>query len=273
MVMLSRSVGHLPGRELPPRVLRALARASLLVLVGTRGVVGSAAVRQEVTMFLRSRRAFVPVSVDGALEAASWYGEIGGASLSPESTSRLEEGSPSDQVIRRIAASARFTKRTTRLRWAFATGATSLATLMILVIWASHQAWRSAEQALKNEHRANEQTALALKNAANAKTQEAIAVERQQEAIRQQHVAEQRRAEVLREASLPRSGNSRGRRLSRRPPGCGWQGWRMIGDDSGWSVAEHRLDPGLGGERQWARAAIGVRTSQGGEGCGRSRRR
>src|SRR5687767_12802812 len=60
------------GAELPPRLRRALRRASVLVLLGSPQAARSASVRDELALFLSTERPALLVDVDKALDAAPW---------------------------------------------------------------------------------------------------------------------------------------------------------------------------------------------------------
>src|SRR5262249_18392860 len=91
--------GTVPGQQIPPRVLHALKRSSMLVLIGSPQAVHSVAVETEVRLFLETKRSLVPISIDQALERAPWFPVIVGASISQERMANLEAGEPSALVL------------------------------------------------------------------------------------------------------------------------------------------------------------------------------
>ncbi|MFC1572743.1 TIR domain-containing protein [Candidatus Eisenbacteria bacterium] len=124
--------GTRPGAKLPDGLVTSLKRSSLLVLLGTPGAAQSDLVRQEVSLFLQTGKPIVPVSFDGVLEQAAYYGMIKGLAVFAEKETARQTASPDPALIRRILNAERFTSRARRLRQVFRATAVSIG-LLILV--------------------------------------------------------------------------------------------------------------------------------------------
>jgi WD40 repeat protein len=121
------------GKELPADVISTLKRSNMLILLGTERAAGSEAVKREIIEFKKTGRTIIPVSFDGALERATWYGDlIAGISIAHESKQALETGKPSETVIDRIVNAENFTRRNKRLRNYFWTTAASVVVMLLV---------------------------------------------------------------------------------------------------------------------------------------------
>ena len=108
--------GTQPGQELPPGLQQRIRRSSLLVVVASPAAARSDSIRREIDVFLPTGRPIVPIDVDGALAAASWYPSVVGIASSREAHTHLASGTPSPEVLRRIVNAEGFKARNTRLR-------------------------------------------------------------------------------------------------------------------------------------------------------------
>ncbi|HEX7330245.1 MAG TPA: TIR domain-containing protein [Pyrinomonadaceae bacterium] len=105
------------GKDIPEKVLQALKRSSMFVLLGSPGAAHSSQVEKELREFRKTGRAIIPISFEGALRTASWYKElVEGISISQELNDALETGLASQQIITRIVNAENFTRRNKRLR-------------------------------------------------------------------------------------------------------------------------------------------------------------
>ena len=133
-----------PGEKIPARVLRALTRSTMLVVIASPAAAQSNAVGQEVKAFRPSGRQIVPVSTDGALESAEWLPLIKGCPITHENKENLDTGAPGQHVTNRIVQSARFLKQKSRIRRSFLAAAAGLVALTIVSLWTSFQAIQTA---------------------------------------------------------------------------------------------------------------------------------
>lgn len=115
--------GSSPGDKVPNKVLRALRRSGMLVVIGSKEAVRSAAMRQEIETFLPTERLIVPVDLDGWLQRAEWWPLLRGLAIS-EDWQPIEEArdgdharrTPSSEVVDRIVNGITFTTRDRTLR-------------------------------------------------------------------------------------------------------------------------------------------------------------
>lgn len=128
-----------PGRKIPPRVMRALRRATMLV-VGSPAAASSEQVDKEVAAFRRRNWRIVPIDVGNAIERAPWFPLIEGLALEREPASVLESGQPSPAVIRRVRSSYTYSKRNRRVRRTLGAAATGLLLLLASSIYSALEA-------------------------------------------------------------------------------------------------------------------------------------
>jgi WD40 repeat protein len=129
-----------PGRRIPLRVLRALRRATMLVVVGSPAAAVSTSVLQEVVEFRRRSWRIIPISFGGALESAPWFEHVEGLAIERESVETLNEGAPSPHVVHRIQSSYVYSKRNGRVRRTLGAAAAALMVLLAVSIYASREA-------------------------------------------------------------------------------------------------------------------------------------
>lgn len=108
--------GSQPGEELPAGLKLTLWRSTVLVVVGSTGATRSTAVRDEIEIFLKTKRTLIPISIDGALEQASWFAKVSGLALSKDSGNALLSGEPSESIVNRIDKSFQFSRRREKTR-------------------------------------------------------------------------------------------------------------------------------------------------------------
>lgn len=127
------------GRTMPDELWRALRRSRTLVIIGSENALKSANVGREVEFYLQThptKMNIVPVDFEQKVQTADWYKLIEGLPPGPvESSSTLEEGSPSDNVVTRINESLSFQRRNRRILYASVTSLTIV--LMLLVVGAA----------------------------------------------------------------------------------------------------------------------------------------
>lgn len=121
------SLVSIAGHTTPREVVRGLKRSSLLVVVGTPTAAASRNVLVEIRFFRRLRRTICPISLGGGLETGGLRKALPG--LVPERELAGAEW-PSEHVVRYVIGSARFLRRSKRIRRL--TAWTSLAFLVIL---------------------------------------------------------------------------------------------------------------------------------------------
>jgi WD40 repeat protein len=145
-----------PGRRIPRRVLLALRRSTMLVIVGTKGAARSRAVRQEIRHFRKGNWRIVPITFRGevevAVESAPWFRAVDGLPREREDEAALTSGVPSDAVVQRIDSSYVYSRRNRRVRRTLATSGIGLFLLTLVSGWAM----------LEASHRQRETTARRL---------------------------------------------------------------------------------------------------------------
>jgi hypothetical protein len=150
--------GSSPGATVPADLLRALGRSGLFVLVATERAGISPQVETEIRDFLNTRRAIVPIDVDGTIRSARWWPLIEGLAISsPE---------PLPELLDRIRHTLTFTRRNARLMRLAVAALVILAGLLVLSLFAGRsavnalaRAGESAQQAARESSRASEATA------------------------------------------------------------------------------------------------------------------
>jgi WD40 repeat protein len=130
-----------PSKDLPERLKKKILRSTVFVLVGTKGAVASSFVRNEVELFRRTRRPFIPVDVDGTLiEQEGWRDVVGVAKIREEGA-RVRDGDPSPEVVNLIKDSFRYTRRSQWLRASLLAGVS----VILITVAASLLLIRAAE--------------------------------------------------------------------------------------------------------------------------------
>jgi WD40 repeat protein len=105
---------------MPASLLSALTRASMLVIVGTRGAAASTHIGKEIAIFVRRKRPIIPVDLDGAIPGAVGYPVIQGLVLERETREdALDIGLPSASVMSRIERSFTYRRRNERIQRVF----------------------------------------------------------------------------------------------------------------------------------------------------------
>jgi len=177
--------GASADNKLSTPVLRALKHSYMLVLIGTAGAAESPLVRQEVQSFsnrrwFQPRRPVLPINIDGALSNLTWS-ELTGLYRVPETDDARREGLPSEAVVRLIANSNSYTKRSQRMRLL------SLVAMFLLMasVTTSVFAAYMARQARAASLRASLETDRANKESLNAKTQTEAALNNKRDAERE----------------------------------------------------------------------------------------
>jgi WD40 repeat protein len=192
-----------PGVEMPPALIRSLARSRMFVLVATEHAAASVHVAAEVRQFLKTGGSMIVITA-GDLNQAVWYPLIAGLPLSQEDTQALAAGTPSPEILTRIVNSFGYTKRNRRVRQAF--WATAMAVLVITGVGSAivevkrrQASAASAEARVAIVHaadataQANSATKEANSQRAEAKKQGMLAGERAAEAERETAIAEEQR--------------------------------------------------------------------------------
>src|SRR5688572_30107214 len=76
--------GSRPGREVPPELLAALHRSSMLVVVGSASAASSSAMETEIREFLPTGRFIVPIDLSGTIRSARWWPLLEGLAIIEE---------------------------------------------------------------------------------------------------------------------------------------------------------------------------------------------
>ena len=207
--------GSHPSRELPEKLKRDLRRSATFALVGTHCAIASKAVKDELDIFLQTRKYVIPISVDDTHRQPQWFAAIGGLSLSLERGA--EEGSvgtraPSTAVLDRIANAVGYWRQSRRVLVVFAAFVVLSIALAAGALWASWnaeqhrvEAENGARAAAAAEQRASENAASAQANAASAVRAQQLAQAEAANAVKARKVAEEQRAlarQQAREARL-----------------------------------------------------------------------
>jgi WD40 repeat protein len=187
-----------PGVEMPPALIRSLARSRMFVLIATERAAASAHVAAEVREFLKTGGSMIVITA-GDLSQAVWYPLIAGLPLSQENTQALAAGTPSAEILSRIVNSFGYTKRNRRVRQAF--WATAIAVLVITGVGGA-----MVEVQRRQARVASAEARAAAARAANATTQAKSATEeaklQRAEAEKQGKLAGEKAAEAARETAI-----------------------------------------------------------------------
>jgi WD40 repeat protein len=176
--------GTEPGADLPPELVRAIARSTLFVLVGSPAAAQSSNVRKEIETFPR-RDKVIPISFGRSLEQSPWADLLKGLSIRSEPAEALGKR-PSQLAIKRIVNAEGFVSRNRRLRRTFWTtvGLTALIAGAGLFLVRTFQ--RQAQAAVAEAKTAKDQAKTAGEQAAAANAQATAA---RNEAARQERLA------------------------------------------------------------------------------------
>ena len=101
-----------PGVKVPPRILRKIKWSAMFVLIVTPNAMVSESIQDEVTTFVTTGRAIVPIHLDGQIESAIWWPTIQGLAIAQEPPKEAV----SAEVLTRIENSFRYGKKNTKLR-------------------------------------------------------------------------------------------------------------------------------------------------------------
>jgi WD40 repeat protein len=200
-----------PGTSLNNTLKRALKRSATLVVVGTERAAKSHYVELEVSEFARTRRAIIPIDIEGTLVEMPWK-VVKERDLIwiDEAQAALAKGVPSPNVADSIDKLFKYTRRNSRVRaQVFATiilflvgGAVSLFEIRqnvnkaVIAAAEARNQKTAADEATKRAEIAQANAEIAEKAAGDAtkvaKWQEAKALANAETAKRQQQIAEER---------------------------------------------------------------------------------
>lgn len=139
--------GARPGRKVPPDLLAAVRRSSMLVVVGSVSSANSSAMETEIREFIPTGRFIVPIDLSGTIRSACWWPLVEGLAIVEEvQPGGAPATAPSAATLDRIVNTATFTRRTRRLR---ILALSALALFAVLVGLAAMAASR-ADTALKD---------------------------------------------------------------------------------------------------------------------------
>lgn len=205
-------MGTTPGPTVPPRTLRKVRCATVLVVVGSKAAAASSAIGVEVAHFLQTGRPVVPISVGGCLDGAPWFEPlIKGMALAVEVPDALDNGKPSEGVVARVQNSFVYARRAEVIRNVF------LATLAFAGVTAGGVVWWSSlrvEVARFQAAQAQSEAASAVALGASARADALAAGRRAAAATEAASAAEHRKvnAEAARQlAEVERQVAERGR--------------------------------------------------------------
>jgi WD40 repeat protein len=139
------------GITLPPGVVKALGRSSMLVVVATPGTIGSVSIDKEVRLFRDypgRARPIVVVNIGQSLALPpaepDWRQLLVGLHAPDEPFGALENTVVSDAIVARIVGAATFTRRNRRLR---NLGTASAIVVAVLFVIAGLLTWQAAKAA------------------------------------------------------------------------------------------------------------------------------
>lgn len=147
-----------PRRHVPPHILRALRRSTMLVLVGTQAAARSKSVHRELLTFRRRNWRIIPISFDGGVECAVWFPLVEGIARETEHSDALLTGVPSQGVLNRIESSYKYSKRNSRVRRTLMAATAGVTLFLMTSIFSYRQSSRReqatiAEQLVLNSNR------------------------------------------------------------------------------------------------------------------------
>jgi WD40 repeat protein len=141
------------GQKLPRRIHRELARASSLILIATPSVSQSIAIREEIELFLLTRRSIFILEPGDGLATAPWserpWRDLHGVYRQPEAVGAIENGVPSEDCVDYLKQSFSFVTQDQRLRWVTRTAAVFLVAAIGISAYEGWQATRAAAEARK----------------------------------------------------------------------------------------------------------------------------
>lgn len=204
-----------PEGKLPLRLLWALRRSRLLVLIATPGALDAPGVTSEIETFspesalalpsaarwgawrrpfqrlletFRRRRTVIPIALGPSLERASWYHLVKGAAAQGETDAG--KGGPSDDVVALVLDAAFFLRRNERVRL-------TLMTFSLALVSAALYASVQGQEAILQRVSADQQTRVSnlLTRAATATM--SLAQQQERRALESAHIAKQQEAIAL----------------------------------------------------------------------------
>jgi WD40 repeat protein len=215
----------LPGREMPEKLVRALRRSRMLVVVASPEAAASPNVGKEIRFYKRAHPGdmhIVPIDFEGTVLGAGWFRFIDGLPPGPgEPRTALASGTPSPEAVQRIGESFGFTRRNRRIMWA-SLGSLALVLLLfglggVAGVYATIKVREAgAAAALASEARgqaegarqeAQRERAEAQKQRAEAENQRQAALGFKAEADEQSAEAKRQRAEAEKQAGLATAAN------------------------------------------------------------------
>lgn len=182
-----------PGKSLPKSVINPLKRSTALVIIGSAGAQDSYAIEEEIITFidLKKNRPIIPINVESNINQSYWFGLIEGLPLIHEDKQNFILSSPSEDVVGRIKAALRFTRKSKRLR--FISIGVCILTALLTVF--SYYQFKQAIIASKLVSRANSELLVAQNLTTDAR-------ERQNRAESKANIAQKNADDAIESASV-----------------------------------------------------------------------
>jgi len=175
---IDQLVSRAPGKDITPAIKKAIRKSTAFILIGSAGAQNSKSVHQEVTLFLSTKKnnPVIPISINNSIcEKAIWYENIAGIQPKTDSIQNLKDGKPDETVIQQIRDALTFTKKSIRLRKiAFAILA-AVTVVTIVAFFITILQVNIAQEANRNEQRANVLADSATKQANSAQERQRTA--------------------------------------------------------------------------------------------------
>lgn len=170
-----------PGKALPPVIRKAIKGSTAFILIGSEGACGSTAIAEEIDLFLshNKNKPLIPVSIGNNMPNAQWYEHVAGLATITDTSENLGAGKPFEEVLARIEAALKFTKKGTRLRRTARGIIVGVIALIVTAFFVTRELIQAAEDkvedARQSELFAKKQTKYALKRTKKALTDQSAA--------------------------------------------------------------------------------------------------
>jgi WD40 repeat protein len=139
-------LGTDPDEGLPASLVAKIRGCTVCVLVASPRALISEAVRKEIEIFRKTRRAILPINF-GTTPEAHTRRLVPGVAFSNETPEALDSGEPSQSIIDRIVKSFNYTRRNARMRRILLLSVIAFLILMALIAYAGFRAQRELSRA------------------------------------------------------------------------------------------------------------------------------